>query len=1032
MFCVEKNVYFDKNMLFLYYQRCYNKINRKGMVMRFFVVLSLIIAGFMGDCMAAARPTGRGNARGGAGAATTQGGAPKTTSARAARTAPATAGVGAAKPVSARAARTTPAATGAGAKPVVAARAGTTQKVVNKGTKVATAAKNIVVSEGCQEKYEGCMDSFCMLDNATGGRCICSDRNAELDSILAEIEKLDQQSYQMATYGVEKLEMGAMANDAIAAANAAAAEAMSKVKDEEKPEKKKARTLDLSMWDASVDFEEEDDLFGDAINASPVEGKEGDALHRAAAKICVEQIPECKSDINMLQMMYAQRIKSDCAAYENSLKQQKTASQQKLSTAERALRETALEQLQTANKYDLGQCTIEFKKCMQTTAGCGDDFSGCASVSALDNTSTRKSTSKKNKNYFIQGAVTTIEISASTYDALSAKKPLCESITKSCVAVADQVWDTFLREVAPQVKSAELIAEDNARQNCIGNISSCFQKACKDNIDPNDPDGSYDMCLSRPGTMLNVCKIPLNNCGIDASSEEKAAESNIWDFVVARLAAMRVDSCTTEVKECLQAEDRCGEDYSQCLGLDTDSIIRMCPYDKLTGCQKIYGEDEIRGDAVYDELATMVQGIMLNIDNNFLTECQNAANEAMIKVCGDTEDCSNLTVDDNIGARSLEYKICEYTSSETGLDISYAGCRTNESQIMDSELGRVERSTDGKLGPVTPFAGVLDGTIYWGSVEIGDDGKLKSVEEYLAKANVTGISEKQKEAIKSELALLQKNIDTAINTIEADPKVQFCMTGREVQGMKTSTSNTRAKIGAKDTKDENGNRVGDAARFPELTKQMRMIIANAALKRAQDNYYKKYDELNEKMLQDYAKLGERMAEIAGENAKDARRDIARIACISFADASSLPKSPNPPKNPFGKIMSAVAIVGAAVAIPFTGGMSAVAITGLGKVAVGSIIAGAAGAVSGIGLLGNVGSGSANGADGGLQRDLVGSKQLNQWNYKETVTSTYEWETMKCNKCVRAQQCAKTKNPVFGNKYCKTWADPVENCSVTQF
>lgn len=999
--------------------------------MRIFSVLLLVFAYFTGDVIAATRPAGR-NARGGAATtATSQTVAPQATSARAARVSPqASSG---AKPVSARAARM-PAQTSTGAKPVVAARAGTTQKVINKGTKVATAAKNIVVDEGCQEKYDGCMDSFCMLDNETGGRCICSDRNAELDSILAEIEKLDQQSYQMATFGVEKLEMGSLANDAIAAANAAADEVMNEKNEETK---KARRALDLSMWDSPIEIEDEE-VFFDAVAMSPVEGKEGDALHRAAAEICVAQIPECKNDLSMLQLMYAQRIKSDCAAYENSLKQQKTASQQKLNAAERALRETALEQLQTANKYDLGQCTIEFKKCMQTTGGCGDDFAGCASVSAMDSTSTRKSTSKKAKNHLIKGALTTIEISASTYDALVAKKPLCESVTKSCVAVADQVWDTFLREVAPQVKSAELIAEDNARQNCIGNISSCFQKACKDNMDPNDPDGSYDMCLSRPGTMLNVCKIPLNNCGIDATSESKASESIIWDFVVARLAAMRVDSCTTEVKECLQAEDRCGEDYTQCIGLDTDSIIRMCPYDKLTGCQKIYGEDDIRGDAVYDELATMVQGIMLNIDNNFMTECQNAANEAMIKVCGDTEDCSNLTVDENIGARSLDYKICEYTSSDTGLDISYAGCRTDISQIMDNELGRVAGSKTGELGPIKPFAGVLDGLIFWGSVEIGEDGRLSSVDEYISKANMNGISEKQKEAIKSELAILQKNIDTAINTIEADPKVQFCMTGREVQGMKTKNgtgkdaTSIRTKIGEKG---------GDAARFPELTKQMRMIIANAALKRAQDNYYKKYDELNEKMLQDYAKMGERMAEIAGENALDARREIARIACISFADASSLPRSPNPPGNPFGKILATVAMVGAAVAIPLTGGASIAAAGALSGAAAtaattagivtSSVIGAAAIGTAAVGLASS-GGGNPNGEDGGLQRDLIGSKQLNQWNYKEVITSTFEWETLKCNKCTRSQQCSKTKNPVFGSKYCKTWADPVEKCVITQF
>ena len=259
----------------------------------------------------------------------------------------------------------------------------------------------------------------------------------------------------------------------------------------------------------------------------------------------------------------------------------------------------------------------------------------------------------------MQGAVSTIEISASTYDALMSKKPLCESVTKQCTKVASQVWDTFLKEVAPQLKTAEIIAEDNARQDCIGNISACFQKACKDTMDPNDPDGSYDMCLSRPEAMLNVCKIPLNNCGISAVSAEEAQKSIVWDFVVARLAAMRVDSCTTEVKECLQSDDRCGSDYSNCLGLDTDSIVRMCPYDKLVGCQKVYGESNIRDDAVYDEVARIAQGIMLNIDNEMMTQCQKAADAAMIKVCGSAEDCSGLTVDENSGARSLEYKICE-------------------------------------------------------------------------------------------------------------------------------------------------------------------------------------------------------------------------------------------------------------------------------------------------------------------------------------------------------------------------------------
>ena len=682
-------------------------------------LLSLIFAGFMGDMTAVAAPARRAT-RAASGAATTTTSATKTTAARAAVSARGVraAATTAAKPtVAARAATTTTAA-----KPTVAARAATTQKVVGTGTKVASAAKNIVVSEECQAKYEGCMDSFCMLDNDTGGRCLCSNRNAELDEILAEIEKLDQRSYQMATFGVEKIEMGDSADTVIAKADAVAQSVIDSKADDKKTARK---SLDLSMWNTIVDFEEED-IFGSSA-MSPIEGKEGDALHRAAVDLCIAQIPECASDIQMLQLMYSQQIKSDCTAYENSLKQQKNASAQKLAAAESALREAALEQFNAANKYDLGQCTVEFKKCMQTTGGCGDDFSGCANMVALDETNVRQSTSKKAKNHQIKGSVTTIEISASTYDALVSKKPLCESVTKSCVNVAAQVWDTFLREAAPQIKNAELIAEDKARQDCIGNISSCFQKACKDTMDPNDPDGSYDMCLSRPGTMLNLCKVPLNACGIDASSETAAEKSSIWDFVVARLASMRVDSCTTEVKECLQSDDRCGEDYTQCIGLDTDTIIRMCPYDKLVGCQKMYGETEIRGNEVYDELANMVQGVMMNIDNAFLTECQAAADEAMIKVCGGTENCNGLAVDDSIGARSLEYKICEYTMSNNSLDLDYSKCRTDISQIQDSELGRVEGSTSTQLGPVTPFAGVLDGTIYWESVDVDENGKISGL-----------------------------------------------------------------------------------------------------------------------------------------------------------------------------------------------------------------------------------------------------------------------------------------------------------------
>lgn len=46
----------------------------------------------------------------------------------------------------------------------VKARAAGTQKVINTGSKVAVAAQSVVATE-CQSKFDGCMDSFCMIDN---------------------------------------------------------------------------------------------------------------------------------------------------------------------------------------------------------------------------------------------------------------------------------------------------------------------------------------------------------------------------------------------------------------------------------------------------------------------------------------------------------------------------------------------------------------------------------------------------------------------------------------------------------------------------------------------------------------------------------------------------------------------------------------------------------------------------------------------------------------------------------------------------
>jgi hypothetical protein len=448
----------------------------------------------------------------------------------------------------------------------------------------------------------------------------------------------------------------------------------------------------------------------------------------------------------------------------------------------------------------------------------------------------------------------------------------------------------------------------------------------------------------------------------------------------------------------------------------------------------------------------MVQGIMLNIDNNMLTACQAAADEAMIKVCGSTEDCNGLAVDEGIGSRSLEYKFCTYSlSTNNTLSINYDNCRPELAQITDDELaGSVVNASTGQRSGGLAIAATITGMIYWDTLDSGSD-ELMNADEYIAKLEQVlslSFSEGEKADIRrkvsTEVRSLQQSINTAINAIEADPTVQYCMSGRQVQGMKNM------KI---------GRGGAENARFPELTKQMRIIISSYAIKAAKSNYYVKYDELNKKMLEDYAKAGERLAGIYKEDKLNVRREYARQACISFADASILATSPNPPKNGIGQIIDKVVKTASAVAMTIgtagaAQGISGVmgTVNGLSKAAgtlanaqkivgsVGSAVSSAKMLVGGAAASGGFdqsggGNGSVNNAyvnGNNSDMPLLGSKQLNQWNFKQTITSTFEWETLACEKCTTSQNCAATKNPLFGSSYCKSWADEKKECSTTQF
>ena len=651
------------------------------------------------------------------------------------------------------------------------------QSAIQTGTKVrARVEATGVYDEDCHDKYYACMDNFCIVDNENGGTCACSDEAKKYESQLEEIKKILDEAERISTEEVEKVQAGANADIIFGNGERIYNKdgSVQKLKDRETKEKPK---ISLS----SIYNNDDEDIWDD-VDTDDFSGLTGRALYDSANKLCLEQMPKsCSKDMKLLTQMYSRQIVSDCKGLANSVSQKKQEADNTLKNAQAAVRGALKDSLEQANKYDRGTCMVEFKKCMMGADACGADWGNCVFTIAAENmqNNTAKSTArtkvKTTKKY---------DITASTMEMLDSKRFICERVLDSCVAVRDYVWDDFLRESAPRIRLAELNIESQKRQSCLSDISNCIQKACKDDIAGKGV-ATMDSCLSRPTMARSFCKIQIDPC--------ERMEPQIWDYVVAKLAAMRVDACTAEVKECFTSEDRCGPDFANCIGMDFKFIHEICPIDKLVVCK------QNNKDFSMSDLDSMLMGLYLNIDNKELENCQKIINEKMTEICGSTTDCNVFAADDNMGAGSLHYQKVNGTHRISGM----------------IAFGMVD------IGTTTEDAGLVDIRNY---VKFLSDGKYVTAKEL-----------EYADAVVYELENIQGTINRVIKLIESDQKIQYCVNGRDLSQI-------------------NGNRRGKnnttQARFPNLLNQVKMQIATAALRKAQDNYNKKYNEYIAKAMQE--------------------------------------------------------------------------------------------------------------------------------------------------------------------------------------
>ena len=654
---------------------------------------------------------------------------------------------------------------------------------IQKGTTVRTKTDaSGLYNQECYDAYYGCMDQFCISDNEAGGSCSCSNLNAAFEEELAEIQDMLDQAERISTEEVEKAKLGAQADIVFTGTREYDKDGNLKKIDQIG---KDSRSSLLSLWDTffGEENEEDEENLWDG-GGSDLTDMTGVALYNYAENICLEQMPDsCEGDVRLLKSMYSRQISSDCVGYKNSIASKRAEAERALANANAAVRDALKESLNSSNKYDLGQCMVQFKKCMQTEDACGKNWENCVATIAIENMQNNKAKSTAGTSV---ATVNTYDITASTMEILNNKRTICENVLGQCVAVRNMVWPAFLREAAPTIKVAEDAAESRFRQSCLSNISSCIQKACKDDIVGKGV-GTMDACLSRPDMARSFCKVEIDPC--------ERMEPLIWGYVVDKLAAMRVDACTQEVKDCFTADTRCGENFQNCIGMDYDYIHGICPIDSLVVCKANNPQFSM------DDLDSMLMGLYLNIDNAALDQCQELVDRKMAEVCGSTTDCNKFAADDTIGAGSIRSQKDGTVYRVTGM-ISFGSIKMGDASGRTVDVGE-------------------DGTVRLGPGEIG-------VAEYIAQVRKRNAGEKNSagiiDSIEEELNNIAGTINRTIEMIEQDPEIQFCINGRSLSQI---TGDEKQKT---------------TARFPNLLNSVKQQIAVAALRQAQNNYNAKFNK----------------------------------------------------------------------------------------------------------------------------------------------------------------------------------------------
>jgi hypothetical protein len=325
---------------------------------------------------------------------------------------------------------------------------------------------------------------------------------------------------------------------------------------------------------------------------------------------------------------------------------------------------------------------------------------------------------------------------------------------------------------------------------------------------------------------------------------------------------------------------------------------------------------------VRDYVAKVAQGLALNIDNSFATQCQNAADAAMERVCGDTESCADFSFNEKIGGSTLKYQVCPLivaTESDgtTNVTLNRAACKDSADLITEEELGLdvLTARNETKLGSYTTgsstwdtnvllgllysgngsdsqtkvnyinvpnytlkdnevilYSPYISGEFNWNTIvrmKLDENGKL-FFDRTLHNPNKSADDEEQilYEQVKSIVNGMNNSLNQVMTAIETDSTVDYCMNGRNFQGISADGKGTvNGRRNGQKEGGEDGETITDAGRFTNLTRGLRQIVASQIYNDAMNTYNEKMANLEEKRDEDFLAIASKYEAVRAKNDK---------------------------------------------------------------------------------------------------------------------------------------------------------------------